>query len=299
MKSTVHICKRAPKLSDAKHNNKEKSTRSEPEREYIGSRVLAVVGDLRGIGVVAKRPGFERGMLAAVSGPHAYAPGRPLRQIIISGEDLKEASKARYRAALRRLVRAGRKWAAKFAPGCRFVIWAHQDRLHPHVHVIVENWDYARNRRLDLRPKMLIEMQEMKWAEDPKLTSGVGGTGQARAGKALTAQPNGIVTTWHQRIELRAWARFKADKTVAEELLSWCRKANPAKSIEGIVGALEAGPLPPGWALRARTKRGGPMERPSVTIGGKTLRIGKFLELWLDRLGPNKTKTKPDGDYEY
>ena len=293
MKATVHICRRAPGKGDLEHDYRAKSKRCAAEREFDGSRVVFVAGDLKGVGIVAKEPGYERGMLDALCGPHVQESGRFLRQVILSGEDLTNATKAQYRAALRRLMRAAKMWVNTYAPGCRWVAIAHQDRIHPHVHLIVENWDYARENRLNLSPFLLEQMQEMKWPNDPKLISGKGSLQQAKAGKALEACDGVTDPTWHQRIELRAWDKFKGDRLVAKTLLNWCKKAKPEKSIDGMVDALELGPLPPGWDLNCRTKGGGRLRRPSVKISGKTLRIDTFLDLWVHRL--IKDKSKPDG----
>lgn len=293
MKATVHICRRAPGKGDLEHDYRFNSRRCAAEREFDGSRVVFVEGDLKGVGVVAKGPGYEVGMLGALCGPHTFDSGRALRQVIFSGEDMQNATKPRYRAALRRLMRAAKMWVETYAPGCRWVAFAHQDRNHPHVHLIVENWDYVREKRLNLSPYLLEQMQEMMWPKDPKLISGKGSLQQAKAGKALEECDGATDPTWHQRIELRAWDKFKGDRAVAKSLLEWCKKAKPEKTIDGIVDALEMGPLPPGWEINCRTKGGGRLRRPSVKISGKTLRIDTFLDLWVQRLA--KDKTKPDG----
>ena len=57
MKTIVHICKRAPNISDLEHDYRAEAKRSQAERLFEGSRVFAVDGDTRGIGVIIKEPG--------------------------------------------------------------------------------------------------------------------------------------------------------------------------------------------------------------------------------------------------
>lgn len=275
------------------HNFRGHATRSQPERFYGESRVAYICGNTRGVGVVMKSPGFEREMIAALRGTKSRYKGRNLRQFILSSEDMQNATEPQFKAALVKLMRAAARWVKVYAPGCKWIAFAHADRNHPHVHLIVENWDYTKKKRLDLRPAMMEKMQDMAWARDLGLTSGKGSLGRVIAGKQLEENGATLETSdFQQRVQLLAWNSFKGEQKAALALLEWCRKNNPLKTEEGIVSMLEAGPLPPGWTLKSRTKAGNPLRRPSVVIGGRHLRINTFLDVWLDRVQPKKVPEK-------
>jgi len=289
MKAIVHFCLRTPRKGDFEHNYREKARRSKAERRFAGSRVVFVGGDARGVGVIPTEPGNETGTMVLISGPNSRLKGRPMRQMILSAQDMTHATPAEFHAALALLMDAAKLWIDTFAPGVRWVATAHQDRHHPHVHVIFENWDYAAERRLDLSPILLEEMQTMTWAKRLGLTSGKGSLGRAKAGMILEESTARLPDLDFQaRVELLVWQSFKGEKTAAQALLAWCGETRPVQTVDGIVAALEAGPLPPGWELR-KTKSGKPLRHPTVIISGRHLRIEKFYELWIELLKvPNK-----------
>ncbi|RYD31732.1 MAG: hypothetical protein EOP85_22445 [Verrucomicrobiaceae bacterium] len=273
------MCKRAVGIEELKHNFRPSSKRCDSERKYQGSRVHTVFGDACGVGVVMTEPGFERGMLAMVEGPHADRRGKAARQAIISLESMPTVTTEEFDVALGIVSKAAEKWVEAHAPNCRWVAFVHRDRHHPHVHVVFENWDYKRGRRLDLNPSLCSGMQEMKWCTGLGIESGKGSLGRVNRGKKLAEAKVDLSTaeTWHQRVELCAWNSFASRQVAAKELLKWCEVKQPEKSVDGLLKALLAEPLPPGWELKSETKAGGALKEPSVKIGGKTLRLSTFL----------------------
>lgn len=60
----------------------------------------------------------------ALCSPNSPASGRSVRQIIITCGDMKPASRAERRAALRRLVRAARRWLKAYDSVVRWVAFS-------------------------------------------------------------------------------------------------------------------------------------------------------------------------------
>ena len=293
MKTIVKVCKRAPGKKDLEHNYRGHATRSTAEREFNDSRVIYITGNSRCVGEIIKSPGFEKSMLAVISGPHSYRCGRSLRQLILSSEDMKDASEKEFKRALVALMRAAARWVKVYAPGCRFVAFAHADRHHPHVHLVVENWDYAKKRRLNLSPLLLEDMQKMNWAKGLGLVSGKGSLGRVAIGKKLAE--SGVdfdQLNFQQRVQMLAWNSFKGEKMAALALMEWCVKHNPPKTVDGITAMLESEPLPPGWSMKSKGKKGSSLRQPSILIDGRRLRIATFLDVWRDRIEHRKLPSK-------
>lgn len=289
MKGIVHICKGGTGVKDLEHDYRARAKRSGPERVFDESRVFAVLGDARGAGVIMQEPGFERGMMAMLAGPKGCRKGKAVRQAIISLESMPDATQAVFYSALGKLPDAAKNWMDTFAPGCRWVAFVHQDRHHPHVHVVFENWDYKHGgRRLDLNPQLLSKMQDMKWCAGLGIESGKGSIGRVIDGQKLDQAGEDLSTakTWHERVELCAWNAFATRKDAAKELLHWCAEKKPDKTVESLLDALCSGPLPPGWEVKSKTKSGGDLRKPSVKIGGATLRLETFLDVFAAKLKP-------------
>jgi hypothetical protein len=297
MKGIVHMCKNEVGKPELEHNLSAKSKRCSAELKFEGSRVFDVFGDARGAGVIMTEPGFEAGLLALLAGPNAHKRGKAVRQAIVSLESKPDATSEEVEGELRVLSEAAQKWVDAHAPGCRWVAFIHRDRHHRHVHIAFENWDYARNRRLDFSPSLCSQMQEMKWCAGLGIESGKGSLGRVINGQKLAAAGVDLTSakTWHERVELCAWNAFASRKETARELLEWCVQKRPTKSVEGLLDALLAEPLPPGWELKHKTKAGGDLREPAVKIGGKSLRLSTFLDAFVPKLVSLKpTKEKPE-----
>jgi hypothetical protein len=280
----VHVCKAAPGISDLRHDYRARATRSEPETEFAGSRVHEVAGDFRGVGVIIQQPGFERMMMAALCGTRQISSSsKPLRQVILSVPEMPDASPKDYQQVLSTLMQAAKKWIDTFAPGVRWLAFAHKDRYHPHVHLVLENTDYKHGtRRLDINPAMLRTMQKMEWCADLGIVPGKGSMKSVIAGKKLAESGVDFATaaSWQQRVQLGKWYAFSARENVAQHLLLWCAERKTPQSLSSLVDALRSEPLPPGWSLKSKTKAGGDLIEPSIKIGGKTLRLSTFLEMF-------------------
>lgn len=281
MKTVVHVCKRAPTVRDLKHNYRGRATRSKPERYFQESRVWDVIGETRGVGVVPRGPGKEKSLLQLLSGPNAKREGKPLRQLILSAEDVPPGKPDGYYAmVLAALLKAAKKWVDKYAPGCRWAAWAHEDRAHPHVHVVVENWDYARGKRLNLSPTLLEEMQGMEFCTDLGIESGRGSRGQIEAGLVLLADGKREADcSYQERIQIQSATKDNARMAVAAQIENWRKELNLPPDVEAMQVALEEGNLPSGWTARTRSHKGARYKKPSVIIDGVSVRLNKFLEM--------------------
>lgn len=291
MKGIIHMSKSGTGVKDLQHNFRARATRSSPERSYENSRVFAVAGDARGDGVIMTKPGYERGMMAMLAGPNGCRKGKSARQAIFSCESMPNATVEEFNAALGTLTDVAKVWVDTFAPECRWVAIVHQDRHHPHVHIVVENWDYLHGgRRLDFSPQLLSKMQDMEWCKHLNIQPGKGSMGRINKGHQLQQSGMDLSTakTWHQRVEICAWEAFSSRKEAAKSLLLWCEKKQPEKTVDGLLDALLGEPLPPGWGLKHKTKAGGKLRNPSVKIDGISLRLGSFLDVF----APNISRTK-------
>lgn len=279
MKAIIHVCESAPGLAALKHNYRGHASRSKPERYFQDSRVQAVVGDTCGIGVVPLKPGKEKSLLELLSGPNGKRIGKSLRQIIFSAEDLPDDKPDGYYAMiLAQLLKAAKKWIDKYAPGCRWAAWAHEDREHPHVHVVVENWDYARGKRLNLSPSLLEEMQGMEFCADLGIESGRGSRGQIEAGLVLLSQGKPLAEcTYQERIQVQAAVKDNARMAVAAQIESWRKRLDVPLDIVAMQLAMEQDELPEGWRALTRLKNGNLRAKPTVIVGGVSVRLDKFM----------------------
>jgi hypothetical protein len=81
------------------------------------------------------------------------------KHVVLSVEDTIDP--AARKAAIRILRRLAFEFLKAYAPGCASLAFAHNDRKHPHLHLIIANSDGAR--ALHWQPKMLRQMQSMEW----------------------------------------------------------------------------------------------------------------------------------------
>ncbi len=289
-KAIVHVCEEAPGIGAFKHNYRGRANRSKPERYFQRSRVHDVIGDTCGLGVVPRTAGKEKSLLELLAGPHAKRKGKPLRQLIISAEDVPpDKPDGYYAMVLAQLLKAARKWVKKYAPSCRWTAWAHEDRKHPHVHVIVENWDYTQSKRLNLSPFLLERMQDMDWCSGLGFESGRGSRIQIEAGIRLLQEGKiEAECEYQERIQIQAARKDNVRMSVAAELEAWCQKHGISPDVDEIRIALERDILPNRWRANTRTGKGGLLRQPSVTIDGITVRLNKFPEM-RERL-PNRDR---------
>jgi hypothetical protein len=81
------------------------------------------------------------------------------KHVVLSVEDTLDP--AARRAALRILRRMAMEFLKVYAPGCAALAFAHNDRKHPHLHLVIANSNGYR--ALNWKPKVLRQMQSMEW----------------------------------------------------------------------------------------------------------------------------------------
>lgn len=70
---------------------------------------------------------------------------------------------ALYADAVERLRAAAHVWLSRFAPNSKYVLACHGDKLHPHVHLVVCNWDPRGRRSLTFSRRQLVYMNSLDW----------------------------------------------------------------------------------------------------------------------------------------
>ncbi len=146
---------RAQTLSLIKHCLSE--GRSVKEVSDGQSRVATI--DAFGLvgGLNEKKPGKLRDNLLRQN--HDTKSKDASKHVVLSIEDtLDPVARA---AALRILRRMAFEFLKVYAPGCAALAFAHNDRKHPHLHLVVANSDS--NRAVHWKPKLLRQMQSMEW----------------------------------------------------------------------------------------------------------------------------------------
>jgi hypothetical protein len=89
----------------------------------------------------------------------------PLRHVVISAQDTAGADSRL--EAFQCLAAVAQDWIKAFAPHSNFLAVAHDDRSHPHIHLLVANADRADDdRRLSWSPGTVSEMQSLSFVEE-------------------------------------------------------------------------------------------------------------------------------------
>ena len=135
--------------------------------EVVSSdRVVAVINGLDA-GCPVRNPRTDLHALLA----NHHGRGRTHRHVVLSLEDTYGA-RNRKRAFLA-LAKLARLYCRQFARDCQWIGVIHQDRRHPHLHLVIANSDGTRC--LDWGRDMLKAMQEItSWAHGVDVVSGKG-----------------------------------------------------------------------------------------------------------------------------
>jgi len=129
---------------------------AEPLQED-GNRVVGLLNGLE-CGTITYAPATDARSLCG-DVPKSRAP---LRHIVISAEDTPSFPKRG--TAFEALADVAEQWLEKFAPGSQFIGIMHDDRNHPHIHLLVANNDpFAGDARLSWPKSTLKEMQSFEW----------------------------------------------------------------------------------------------------------------------------------------
>jgi hypothetical protein len=70
---------------------------------------------------------------------------------------------AEYAEGIERVRKAAHAWLKRFAPGSKYVLAVHGDKYHPHVHLVVCNWDPVHRRSITFSRRALIFMNSLDW----------------------------------------------------------------------------------------------------------------------------------------
>ena len=129
------------------------------KKEINDGKSRVVAADSYGLAgaVDASKPGELRDNLLRQN--HDGKSKEVAKHVVLSVEDTIDP--AARRAAIRVLRRLASEFLKMYAPGCAALAFAHNDRRHPHLHLIIANSDGAR--ALHWQPKMLRQMQSMEW----------------------------------------------------------------------------------------------------------------------------------------
>jgi len=93
--------------------------------------------------------------------PHNRAE---VRHVVISMEETSDSGERRQ--SYEALADLCEQFAEKYAPGTPFVGIIHQDRLHPHAHLIFKNSDGKNENAIVWNRDQLAEMQSMEWVTE-------------------------------------------------------------------------------------------------------------------------------------
>ena len=132
-------------------------SRSGREVESIGEDVSSrVVARINGsVGAMTMRPADDaRGLAGDVTGRSQY------RHVVLSCEDTTESQERK--DCFRALVFMASHWMARFAPDSPYLGIAHDDRTHPHLHLIIKN-EGADGGCLSWSKDTVKSMQSMTW----------------------------------------------------------------------------------------------------------------------------------------
>ena len=134
------------------------------------------------------------------------------KHIVISCEDTFDP--AARRAAIRILRRAAMEFLKVYAPGCSALTFAHNDRLHPHIHLVISNSNGEKS--LHWTPNELRQMQAMEWLAKDLQT--VLQSGRKKSRKAIRKPYPGA--------KLTLAAELAAMPAAELEKISWVKRGN-------------------------------------------------------------------------
>jgi hypothetical protein len=134
------------------------------------------------------------------------------KHLVISCEDTLDP--AARRAAIRILRRVAKEFLRVYAPGCSALAFAHNDRLHPHIHLVISNSNGEKS--LHWTPNELRRMQSMEWLAKDLQTALQSGRKKSR--KAIRNPYPGAKLTLAAEL-----AAMPADEL---EKISWVKRGN-------------------------------------------------------------------------
>ena len=122
-----------------------------------GNRVIGLLNGLP-VGTITQSPATDAKTLCS----NVPAGRAALRHVVISAEDTSDP--AARMAVFEGLADLGEQWIQTYAPGASFIGVLHDDKLHPHLHLLVANNDeFNGDARLAWPRSALKQMQSMEW----------------------------------------------------------------------------------------------------------------------------------------
>jgi hypothetical protein len=229
----------------------------------VDDRVLWVIGELAECGYPVRD---ARLMAEALECGHEHLLGRRSRHLILSCQaNLGDQERAIAFASLK----ASAPDLAKALGVTRWIAAAHDDKDHPHMHFICWNYNPLKDKRLDIRPAYLSQLQDMAWT--PHFDSGKGSREIARSkrGKAVEkARKEGAKRLDLEKApvirKLKAFLKAKkAPKMGPAELADWLAEVE----------------LPPGWEKhKLHTPDGSRRKDPAIIIDGVGLKFSRYFD---------------------
>jgi len=190
-----------------------------------------------------------------------------------------------------RLIESSEDWLALFAPECKAVVVRHDDSRCPHVHIIVENYDYHQvskghqAKRLDWNPCDVVEMQDFTWTKQFEP-----GRGSKKKRKASNLSPHAKKLQTFK--EEKQAPRDIMYQKIVQKIKTLPPDKRP-KTKEKLCDTLEMN-LPEGWKMNRYQKNGTDRKKPSISNAqGVRVRLSTFWA-WKENeereLRRNKTK---------
>lgn len=262
------------------------------ERE-IADRVLWIEGELGDLGCPIRDAKL---MAQALDFGHENYRGRHTRGLVLSCEEVAPENE-HLRAGIFQSIRDSLVALADRLGVTRWLAIAHDDKSHPHVHFIFRNWDDAKRRRLDIRPKQLSDLQSMDW------------TDQLQSGRGSVVGRNKVATTEREKElqEYRSGSTPNQKAVAARKLVPILalqeflnnQKVPTISSPQGLAQFLYDCPsLPSDWdRSKLLTKNGGTRNNPAIIIAGVGLKLNRFFEfIILDKARRKKQPAQKKGD---
>jgi len=228
----------------------------------VNDRVLWIIGNLDGYGFVVRDP---RLMAEALECGHEELPGRRTRHIIISCvAGLPEEQRA---DAFERLKASAPLLAQKLGAR-RWVATAHDDTDCPHLHMLIANFDEEKERRLDIRPMDLENLQDFDWTQYFETGRGSGETRKNKRGKAL-----------QEAREVEEKGRWEKKADVIKKLQKFLKDNHaPVMNKNELADWLMAAELPLTWRKdKLQSTSGKHRSDPAIIIGDVGLKFSRYF----------------------
>ena len=128
------------------------------------------------------------------------------KNLVFSCEDAQDP--AVYEENLGKAKAAAMQFVQKFAPHSEYILIAHQEKDHAHVHLVLSNWDKDTKRTLDWPNNQVLYMQGFDWCTVPGVVPGA----YLYAERQSTSYPKGRKEL--QLVEIIEGSSIRAAETI-------------------------------------------------------------------------------------